>query len=563
MHRNWVQDLIAWILGGIIGVLEAIILQNPISTFFIVSDRSVYIFAFLVYGLAAWFLFRILLILVKTRIFPDVMPRVLLPPGGLLLLLCVLYAAIPGYRWTRRTGATNGKTNIILITLDTTRADHLGCYGYGPRTSPFLDSLAARGVLFEQAYTTATWTLPAHTSLFTGMMPAVHGVGYSNFFVSPEIQTLAEQLQANGYSTAGFIGGPFLVSAFNINQGFDYYDEQLDPHSVLKRMLLFRAASLLLKRNFWPADGQRRANEINNQVFPYLDWVDRREPFFLFVNYFDPHEPYDPPESARREMDIHTALAGHLRHFVINKRTGVAEHRDGTEITEEEFRQLRSLYDGEIRFLDDQLSLLWQKLESEGLLDNTMVILAGDHGESIGEHQFLDHGHTLYQEQVHVPLLVLGPGDWTGGKRIVTPVQIMDVFPTILLQAGLTPVETIQGRNLAPLLLNAGAMDRPVLAELDIDPHPRYKAFQRSLRMILEQQNKLIEASNQMHEMYDLVRDPLEKDNMIRNEPEAAQQMRDRMNDHFRLMGTMRHKGQHGELDPETREKLKALGYIE
>ena len=560
-RASWSGATTAWATGGIIGCIEAIVRQDPVVSLFVISDRSVYLYAFLSYGLAGCAVYAALRLLWRAAA-PAILTRSLTALGFLALALSVVYAAVPGYRLLQddTTAAAPGP-NIILITLDTTRADHLGCYGYGPKTSPFLDSLAAKGTLYEDAYTTATWTLPAHTSLFTGMMPTVHGVGYSNFFVSPSLQTLAELLRDKGYTTGGFIGGPFLISDFNINQGFEYYDEQLDPHSTLKRLALFRAASMALRSNLWNTDGQRRADEINGQLFPYLDWLKGRGSFFLFVNYFDPHEPYDPPAIARRELGIQTSMSGHIRQYFIDKSTGVARHRDGTLMTAEEFRQLQSLYDGEIRFLDDQLSLLWRKLESNGLLENTIVILTGDHGESIGEHQFLDHGHTLYQEQVRIPMIVLGPDRWDGGHRFSAPVEITDIFPTVLRFAGITPPEGIQGRTLRTLL-DKDMFVRTVLAELDADPHPRYKAFNRSLRMILQARTKLLEPSAGPPELYDLIQDPGELNNAASGKAEAADQLRRQMNDHFRVFGTMRHQGK-GEMDPETREKLKALGYIE
>lgn len=387
-------DIIAWSAGGILGVIEAAAIQNPLAWWSLDSDRSIYFYAFLSYGFVVWILLKIVHLFFRPRVSRS-LNRAAALLGAIVLAACGVYAFVPPYRFMPNTSANSTRPNIVMITMDTTRADHLGCYGYSRQTSPFLDSLAGRGVLFEQAYATATWTLPSHTSLFTGTMPSVNGVGHNNFFVSPSLVTLAELLKSHGYTTGGFIGGPFLVSAFNIHQGFDYYDEELDPHNKLQQLWLFRAATFLLRHPIWTTDGQRRAGEINGKAFHWIDAMKSRKPFFLFVNYFDPHEPYDPPESAKQEMNVHATITGHIRHYFIDKQTGIALHRDQTPLRQDEFAQLRDLYDGEIRYMDDELSRLFKKLKDAGALENTIVIITSDHGESIGEHGLLDHGHTL------------------------------------------------------------------------------------------------------------------------------------------------------------------------
>ncbi|PWT90068.1 MAG: hypothetical protein C5B54_07890 [Acidobacteria bacterium] len=553
------SDLTAFCLGGLYSLGEGWRIQHPFSSFFITTDRSAFLFGFLTYGILSW-----LVVLIFRKFFSIVVNRfsalsnVIVAFGSVGFLFSILYALIPTYVFLH-TGASNGKPNILLITLDTTRADHLGCYGYAGKTSPFLDSIAAKGVLFRQAYTSATWTLPAHTSLFTGKMPSVHGVGYKNFFLSPSLRTLAEDLKAQGYSTAGFIGGPFLVSAFHIQRGFDYYDEQLDPHSKLKRYFVFRVLAGLLKRNLWETNGQRRADEMNAAVFPYLDWAQRHQPYFLFINYFDPHEPYDPPEKYR---DKSITIKGNTHFYPLDINTGIARHQDGSPVSQEEFRQLRSLYDGEIRFMDDQISILWQRLETMGLLKNTLVIFVGDHGETIGERGLMDHGHNLYQEQLHIPMIFYEAGSWNGAKTINLPVQITDIRPTILEQLQIPRPNDMQGRSLASLLTSTSANERTILAELDIDPHPRFTPFRREQKMILEKENKYIGSSNGKKELYDLTSDPEELQNLIAGKPELGFDLNEKMEFYFNALQKMKNVPQQ-KLDDETREKLKSLGYTD
>jgi arylsulfatase A-like enzyme len=552
-----------WAVGGFLGILEALTAQNPFHTFFINADRSFYIYAFLSYSVVFVILALVLYPILRklNSFFAKLFPAFMFL-ATILIFLSVLYALIPAYRFLATKKNAANEMNFVLITLDTTRADHLGCYGYSKNTTPFLDSLAQKGVLFENAYANATWTLPSHTSLFTGMMPSVHGVGYSNFFVSPSVKTIAESLQQKGYTSAAFIGGPFLVSAFNINQGFDFYDEHLDPHSELKRLTLFRLISKITGKQLWHTDGQRRGAEINQEVSSYLKWVVNRQPFFLFINYFDAHEPYDPPQEIRDEMKIHTTMKGNIRFYPLNKQNGIACHADKTPLTESEFQQLRDLYDGELRYQDQQLQALWKMLEEAGVASKTILIIASDHGETIGEHQFLDHGHNLYQEQVHVPLLFYNSGLFSGGRKITEKVQLIDIYPTLLEFVGLKPDSGIQGHSLIPGLRSNKFPVRPVLSEIDIDSHPRFAAFKRSQRMILEDSLKYIDSSNRQNHLFDLQTDPAEMIDQQNNHPEKAEELRKKSNELFRALEILKHKGS-GQLDEETREKLKALGYIE
>ncbi len=553
----------AWAAGGILGILEAAAAQHPLRSFFLNADRSLYIYAFLAYS--ALFIVLALLFTPVTRKLNHFFGKIstlLTVLASLLLLLSLLFAWIPPYRLLSEKPNKSDEMNIVLVTLDTTRADHLGCYGYSKNTSPFLDSLARKGTLFENAYANSTWTLPSHASLFTGLMPSVHGAGYANFFVSPSVKTLAESLQQKGYVSAAFIGGPFLVSAFNLDQGFDFYDEHLDPHSELKRLTLFRILSKLTGKSLWHTDGQRRGAEVNREVFSFLKWATTRQPFFLFINYFDAHEPYDPPQEIREQMNIRVTMKGNIRFYPLNKQNGIACHADGTPLSQGEFQQLSDLYDGEIRYQDMQLEALWRTFEKQGLAEKTLLIITSDHGETIGERQFLDHGHNLFQEQVRVPLVFYGPGLFSSGKRIAEAVQLIDVFPTLLQFVGLKPDQTVQGQSLIPGLESGEFLSRPVLSEIDIDSHPRFAAFKRAQRMILEDSQKYIESSNNKNLLFDLLLDPGELHDQQTTHRERAQKLRKALDELFSPLERLKHKGS-GELDDETLEKLKALGYVE
>ncbi len=582
--------LTSFILGGLVSVVEDLRFQNLLQALMVNDDRSAYFLSFLAYGLFGFLLFLIIQTFFKkfqldalsvaltvgitgivvsglvnlgevyhwldgldaTSVAYSVSSVVMvvmvsgvayrlfrlhpvfsrsfalcLTWGGLVLVVAsFIYAVTPSYNFRLPNKNNPELPSLLILTLDTTRASNLGCYGYNKNTSPFLDSLAEKGILFQNAYTSATWTLPAHTSLFTGQMPSVHGVTFQNFFLSKKLITLAEILAARGYETGGFIGGPFLSSVFHINKGFEYYDQKLDPHRKLRRYLLFRIAGRILGRNLWPPDGNRRADEINESLFPYLEWLQKRKPFFLFVNYFDPHDPYEPPDYCLKLLNTpKISMKGDLNLYPLNKKTGIACHPNGVPLSPGEFQQLRDLYDGEIRFMDDQIARLWKQLETFGLLNNTIVIIAADHGESIGEHQFLDHGHTLYQEQVHIPMIVLGPGELSGGKAIDSPTEIVDIFPTILELLKIQLPENIQGMSFLSLLdrKNVQRSDRPVWAELNEDSRPYFAAFRRRLRMVLLKERKYVEASNGESQLFDLSTDQKELRNLVDAEPHIAE----------------------------------------
>jgi arylsulfatase A-like enzyme len=487
---------------------------------------------------------------------PLFLLRLVVLVGTVVPLLAIAYAYIPAYKVGLHGSKQTNRPNVLIVTMDTTRADHLGCYGYDKPTSPFIDSLAQKGTSFPNAYTNATWTLPAHLSLFTGQMPTVHGVGYSNYFASPGLKTLAEILRGQGYVTAGFTGGPFLDSVFNVNQGFHYYDEKLDSGSKLKRLSVFRFLSRF-GIHLWDTDGQRDAEETNRSLFPFLDWASKNQPFFVFVNYFDPHEPYNPPEKYRKLLNIQTDFKGNIRFYPLDKKTGVARHKDGTPLTEQEFEALRSLYDGEIRAMDDQVAGLWKKLASLRLTENTLIVLTADHGETIGEHQFLDHGHNLYQEQVRIPLILTGIKKWNSGQRIERPAQIIDLLPTILAELRIPLPEQIQGKNLM-----GDPAAKFVSAEIDVDPHPRFAAFRREQKMILRGPGKFIESSDKRNLLFHLNEDPLELRNLVNDQPAEAGALEKQLLEYLNGLQAFRHTGG-GQMDEETREKLKALGYIE
>ena len=322
-----------------------------------------------------------------------------------VLLIALLTCAIPP-------GASaSDRPDILLITMDTTRADRLGLYGYERPTSPNLDAFAEKSVVYERAFSTSTWTLPAHASLFTGLFPTSHGARFDadgplvlsaamqgpanldKFRANPlsdEVRTLAEILSEARYATAGIVAGPWLKRIFGFDRGFAHYDDE-NIDSVRGRI----------------------AESVTDSA---IEWLGERGegPLFLFLNYYDPHGPYRDPAGHAR-----TFLPPNTRVFPYPKAPSV-EFQAGT-------------YDGEIRYMDEQIGRLFGWLAQRDLLDPLWVIITADHGEMFGANGTTGHGRSLYQGELRIPLLIKYPAG-TGPKpgRVEQPVQLTDLLPLIL-----------------------------------------------------------------------------------------------------------------------------------
>ena len=284
---------------------------------------------------------------------------------------------------------------ILLITIDTTRADHLGCYGYDAIETPNLDRLAASGVLFEEAQSAVPVTLPSHATMFTGQVPAVHGVRYNGMFKLGEGSvTVAERLAAAGWTTIGMPAAYPLKTSTGIGQGFQVYRDLFEE---------------IPEADIGP-DGERKAGEITDQAIEWLQGRSKEIPFFLWLHYWDPHLPYNPP-------------------FPFS-----STYRDRP-------------YDGEIAYMDQEIGRLIAYLEAEGIDRDILILVAGDHGEGLFDHGEKLHANLVYQSTMHVPLIARAPG-CRNGSRIEEPVSLVDVGPTILDYAGLEPGGQVQGVSL-------------------------------------------------------------------------------------------------------------------
>lgn len=325
--------------------------------------------------------------------------------------------------------------HVLIITIDTLRADALGCMGHPDRQTPNIDRLAGEGILFLDNSTTATTTLPAHASLFTGLYPNRHGAAHNNYTLPPGVPTLAELLAEWGIPSAGFVGALPLRRRFGLARGFAVWDEPPPPK---ERGL-----------------DERSAAAVTDAALAWLSTAPEGR-WMAFVHYWDPHAPYTPPPpfDALTPREDPTITGS----FIDIDRLRLARGR-GEDIGAA-LRSMQALYWGEVAYVDQELGRLVAGLRALNLFDDTLIVITADHGESMGEHEELfDHGYTVYQESAHTPLIVRQPGARGGGAKVQAPVSLVDIAPTVLDRLGVEIPAEMQGRSLASLL--DGAADAP------------------------------------------------------------------------------------------------------
>jgi arylsulfatase A-like enzyme len=455
--------------------------------------------------------------------------------GALLFALIAGLACGPNVGEQR---ALDPRPNIVLISMDTTRADHLSVYGYERPTSPRIDALAREGVRFEIAYAPSATTGPTHASLFTSLYPTTHGVRKNGRSLGSGFDTLAEILERAGFETAAVVSSYVLSRRFGYAQGFDHFDDDFSKAGVPSGVTVWEGEEIEGKFYGRADDTTRRA----------LEWLDgRREPatpFFLFVHYFDPHDPYLLPEGFQPPF-----------------RPGPKE---ALKLNREIFR-----YDSLIAFTDREIGRLLDGLEERALAGDTLVVLTGDHGEGLMQHGHMFHGVHLYEEGVRVPLVLRWPGRLDPGRVVPEPVALMDLTPTILALAGsgAEGAAEFEGESLVPSLLGdaQGDPERPVYLY-----RRRYEGGEVAKGVFAEGEKfgirvgrwKLIDGPDEgTLELYDLEADPEERENLAGRERERADRMRARLGEWRRR--TDRVNPETAPLTDAERRRLEALGYVE
>ena len=424
-------------------------------------------------------------------------PETVAPTGEVLAEL------EPGDRIELEPGAAAG-CNVLVITMDTTRADHLGCYGHPGVETPIIDGLARNGVLFANAFTSSPSTLPGHATIFTGLYPYRHGARANGTYrLGAEHTTLAEILKASGYITGAFVSAYVLDSRFGLDQGFDLYDDDLSQ-GVKYSDHMFR---------------ERPAQFTSTATLAWLETLGKGK-FLAWVHYFDPHAPYFPPEPFRSTYAARP-------------------------------------YDGEIAYVDREIGALLSGLAALGKLDDTLIVVASDHGEGLGEHGEQTHSLLVYDSTLHTPLVICPPAGRSGPRGTVIDRQVSnaDIVPTILELLGIESDVTFDGVSLAA---PPQAHDESIYAETisTLVLHGWSPLF-----AVRRQDLKYIHAPRP--ELYDLAGDPQEIENLFEQRPDPAAALSIELEEHIGddLFGA-RALAQQVEMDPETARRLGALGYV-
>jgi arylsulfatase A-like enzyme len=471
-----------------------------------------------------------------------------------LLVPWLAAAAGPEARAGERGDAAPGRfERIVLVTIDTLRADHLGLYGYPRPTSPFLDELAARGVVFERAYAPMPTTAPSHATLFTGLHPLQHGLRSNGLRLAPGVPTLAQRLRSAGFTTAGFTSTHAHWQPTRLDRGFTV----LQPRPRELRQVY------------------RQADATVDAALHWLRSCGDCQPLFLFVHLFDPHAPLRPP---RRHLDVFQGESPEARSRLVEFLTGsqglpLSFYRDDPG----RMLFIVDRYDAEIRFADEQLRRLYAVVGS--LPGATLWVVTADHGEGLGQHRFMGHGKA-YQEGLHVPLLFHASDGSLAPRRVAELVSHVDMADTLLALAGQGPMERGEGRSLLPLLRGEKVEARPgVFAQRgaiangpEVRRLPQEDAGDLSGEQYawIETRWKYLHHERGADELYDLESDPHETRDLLADAADAASspppeaaRLRETLLRRLAELASRRAATELApELDAQTREELRALGYL-
>jgi len=428
--------------------------------------------------------------------------------GGRPLAVCavlLLAAAAAGCR-------ARSRPDVLLITLDTTRADHLGSYGYPQPTTPVLDALAADGAVFTQTYTTNPITLPAHSSLFTGTYPMFHGARDNGTYVlRDDVTTLAEVLSAQGYDTAAFVASFVLDSQYGLGQGFGLYDDDVGAEWSQDEMKARTARAF--------GFDERKANLVTAAANRWLSQP-RKRPYLAWLHYFDPHQPLNPPEPHRSRFS------------------------DG--------------YDAEIAFADEQIGQVLAALKQRGTYDDTLIVVVGDHGEALLEHSEISHSLLIFDSTMRIPLIVKPPGQEARGRRVEALSSIVDVMPTILSILGVAVPRDVQGQSLVPLL--KGGPPDPRRAVYMESLLPRLTCGWGELRGIRIGGEKLIWGPKPR--LYRVAEDAGEVYDLADKEPATVARLEKELRGALRTWSRPSSAASLAGPDAEAAGRLAALGYV-
>ncbi len=419
------------------------------------------------------------------------------------LFIIVLISVILVFLKERNRVKGNNSLNIIVFTLDTTRADKISAYGYKYRTTPNMDKLAEKGVIFLNARTSVPLTLPSHCSIFTGTYPLYHKVrNNGNYFLNKKIITLAEVLRNNGFTTAAIVSAFVLDSRYGINRGFDYYDDNIKPQ---------------VNSGDWQPE--RRAKRIYELFSKWFDNNSEKH-FFVWLHFYDPHMPYDPPEDKY-----------------------IMDYDDP--------------YDGEIAYMDHYIGEIIKLLRKKGVLKNTLLVFAGDHGEAFGEHKEIGHGVFCYEETLKVPFIMYAPSALPVHRVVKRDVNLIDLMPTVLDILNIKIPRQVEGKSLVPLIEGKKTKKRLFYFETfqpfeDLGCAPLYGIFDGTYKYI-----ELPEP-----ELYNILKDKDEKHNLYYKEYKVAKDLKKELHTLIKKDENSSGFDSKKSVSYSEREKLASLGYV-
>jgi arylsulfatase A-like enzyme/Tfp pilus assembly protein PilF len=423
----------------------------------------------------------------------------LFPLLFLLIVMILLFLFfIPKERVKR-----NSILNVLLVTLDTTRADRIGCYGYEKAKTPNLDSLALGGVKFSNTYCQVPLTCPSHCSILTGTYPLYHRVhNNGTYYLNPELLTLAEILKSRGFKTAAFVSSFTVDSRFGLDQGFDFYDDKFAEEEVFKAL-----------------KSEKKADKV---FASFSDWLDKNtsDQIFCWVHFFDPHLPYDPPSPFKEEF-------------------------------------LDSPYDGEIAYMDYYVGKTIEKLREKEILDKTLVILVGDHGEAFGEKEVGGHGVFLYDVTMKIPLIFYAENHFPPGKVVKARVRLIDLMPSILDMLNIPMNKEIQGISLLPYIEGRRKENLSSYVETY---YPKENFGWSELIGLIDGDWKYIQAPKE--ELYNLKKDPEEKINVFQREKKVASEKKDKLKEMMKNYSS-EIRTEKRDITAEEKERLRSLGYVD
>jgi len=466
------------------------------------------------------------------------------------------------------------RPNIVLISIDTLRADHLSCYGYYRQTTPNIDKLASKGTIYRQNYSTGVWTPPGHASMLTGLYVSAHGV-HGEKRLSEHIPTIAVKLKDHGYQTAGFVNNSQVGALVGLEKGHDTFVEVwkgINPKSIIERIA--RGGIRRIRDKLGYEDmGAKRTNKL------FIDWLsdcrEKRNPFYVFLHYVEPHNPLNPLRPFRKKF-----FDKPLKNINMQKIQKIAHNPlicfiEDLKPNEGEIEYLKALYAGEIAYIDSKIGEVIAALKRSNIYNNTMIIITSDHGEHFGEYGLWSHVASLHKEVLKVPLIIKYPQGIDHVEEVNEYTQLVDIFPTIMEAAGINK-QFIQGVS-SISLIHDGNRDNKyheyIIAEWEgrvpyfilektknYDNRDDYlEKFKMQMAMIQDKQYKYIWKSDDTEEMYDISKSREMLPNLEIKE-EIRSHLRSELLKRTRIMNSVSESTVN--IDNEVAKNLKALGYM-